>query len=376
MPFRNPFLDLSYFEYAVELVTKTTRSYISKYPSKLTHARELAASGLCASGAEIKTGMSFCDTIPYDVWDQYYDQYMTTINKHNFGLGDLFWWLPDLSVFTKGPRSLRELIEASYVVTGEATDNHIVVNIKNSKYPEFNLTGYLKSSSLPQEAIDVVPFFLDTDNPMNIYVALGHKKQSKRITSLFSDNQSSMDLLSTGIYGPVIFGEHLNQDEKQSVNEISKKFKSGNTPIKMEKKQLSPVTRTLLEEAGFDKINDDGSVFYVLYHSSEEGRQCRDDRYGMLYDGIHHVYGYSRASYAHTVCCVFFAEPPSSGNPLDQDECDKPVILPAKYVFNQFRDGGRLEPAFKSHMLQFRKCYDFVSVLAVRTRHTCSDNSM
>jgi hypothetical protein len=211
-------------------------------------------------------------------------------------------------------------------------------NIKSTVDPNFSQTVFVKSQSLPQEAIDVIPIF---DDGTTKYVALGYKKVSPSIF-ITLDSHTEINLLSTGKNGYVLFGEHLEQSEKSLIYELSSRFTG--TPIEMTKREISSSLRALFEEGGFDVADCMGKFYYI----HEDSRPGRDDRY-WVYEAGDTIFGYKRESTSHTILLYIEGTPPKKLNtPNDTQECSTGIILKDSEALEILIDGG----AFFSHVFQ------------------------
>ena len=345
---KNPFLRLSYFEFF------GFSGFISKYPSTLTEPVGITVTNT---------------TLPFDrfydaeftsikEWGKLFDSYMMTLYVNNFGINDIFWWLPNTQESVKNSETLLNYIRNTNVTFGEINNHHQCVVITNNLVPEFSLNAFFTDSPLPQEAIDVIPYFTLKGRD-EVYSALGYKKETPRINVNLC-NGETLAILSTGIYGNVIFGEHIEKNEKDAINSTSKAFFDNNkSPVSVQHSKMSPALRTLSEEAGFDTTSIP-EMFYIGMSRTGLDEKCRDPRYGELYSGATKVYGYPRVSTAHTLCCIFNSDPPKNPIPKDVKECSKPVILPSNVIEANFKDGGLFAPAFSSHAEQFRQSLEFV----------------
>ena len=345
----NPFLRLSYFEVILKY------GFISRFST--------TQSVYNTPMPTIDDEKMFRDTafISDDTWACQFDVYFKTLAKHNFGINDIFWWLPNTNEAVKNAETLWKYISNAVIELGEITPNiHQSVTIKNKLHPEFSVPGFYKNTPLPQEAIDVVPFFKTGEGMSGCFTALGYKKESNRVPVTLSSGVV-IDVLTVGIHGNVIFGEHLDEHEKKLINNIRDEFLRTQNPVSIprEKGKISAVMRTLTEEAGITAV--DCEMMYVDFSRTLLGEKCRDDRYGELVDDDGcTVYGYPRASSAHTVCCVFHCNPPTNPIPTDQDECSKPTILTVEAVKNHFCIDGKFRPAFPSHVKQMSACIKYV----------------
>jgi hypothetical protein len=347
----NPFLRLSYFEMFA------LGGFISRFPttaSEITNPLTRIISPLNNNGAFFSCG---CDT---KVWSDSFDSYMRTLADNNFGLCDLFWWLPPQLFATGQPIDsalLWKYVSSTEFALGEVTKHHQVITIKNSLHPEFSVVSFYKDTPLPGEAIDVVPCFVTPSGKM--YSALGYKKESPRIPIRLGSGEV-INVLHTGIFGNVIFGEHLLPSEKSSMDKLRVQFEAvGEQPIFVSHREMSAAMRTLAEEAGFKE--KDAKLFYVGFSQTDDD-PCRDSRYGRVYNGETRMYGHvvGRISSAHTLCCVFHCDPPSNPVPEDQEECGKPTILPISSIRRNFRVGGLFEPAFPAHVDQMAAVLNFI----------------
>ena len=342
----NVFVNLSYFEFFA------LQGYISKFPSKLT-----TLNAPFTEKTPINLFESTVSKVSDKVWNSQFDRYFKTLNDRNFGISDVFWWLP--AKFPMSPTELRKYIANATmepgVEAGDVTPTHQCLVIKNNLDPTFSTTAFYKDVyPLAGEAIDVIPLFVFNGQP-TIYTALGFKRESPRVPITLSTGDV-IHVLTVGIYGNVIFGEHLNPEEKACMNENSEKFLATRQRVLLGKHETSAVMRTLAEEAGITNMNC-REAFYVDFSRTCRHQKCRDSRYGLVFGKYNQLeYGYPRESIAHTVCCVFDCSPPENPIPADQDECSKPTVLPLETAIKHFKVGGKYNPAFPAHVTQLENC--------------------
>ena len=370
----NPFLRLSYFEFYA------LGGFISKYPTTLTSLKRPIgfAQPLCNQHF-----FRNADYISPARWSVLFDEYMKTLNEHNFGVYDLFWWLPNINEAVQSSKSLWNYISNASIEPGEVTEHHQVVTITNKLDPAFAVLAYFKNAPLPQEAIDVVPFFVSQKaiytalgyknaplpqeaidvvpffvSQKAIYTALGYKKESPRVP-VFTGDGACLRVLTTGIYGHVIFGEHLLPEEKIAMNKARDLFIEKHSAITMSTHSMVAAMRTLTEEAGFNATTE--CIYtYVRFDQTLMSDTCRDDRYGVLLDkNGDFAYGYPRISSAHTLYCIYMCDPPTEAQPTDYKECSKPTILPLDVVKKNFWVGGKYNPAFPAHVQQMEDCIKY-----------------
>lgn len=330
----NFFSNLSYYEFC------TKDGFISRFPSGSTVCTKPLKSPIRISTTEY-------------AWYDKFDEYFTTLATNNLGIFDIFWWLPDISTTVCNPQTLLRYISNTLVIPLEVCQKHQKVKIVNTLVPGFEIDAYFTTNSLPGEAIDVVPVFVDG---FEQYTAIGRKKESPRIGVTLSSGKV-IRVLTVGIYGNVIFGEHLNPDEKASLNNLRDEFFSRNQqkPVVIDgSHEPSSAIRTLAEEFGLKNLRcaRSGYVDYSITLPTEQ--PCRDPRYGIV-----GPYGYGRISIAHTLCCIFECSPPSDPIPLDMEECDKPRIVLLRDAVENFKAGMKYSPAFPSHEFQFAKAAKF-----------------
>lgn len=326
------FASLSYFEFSA------LGGYISRFPS---------ASTKCTTQIQSATNIP----VSIDQWDKCFDTYFTTLLANNFGTSDIFWWLPNYAVVNAS--ELLKYLANAVVEPGTCTPTHQNVIIKNNLDPEFKVPAYYKTTSLPGEAIDVVPMFVINGV---VYTALGCKRESPRIGVTLSSGKT-IDVLTVGIFGNVIFGEHLNPSEKACMNALKEDFflRTQQRPVALKAHETSAAMRTLLEEAGIRDIKC-RETYYVDFSQTLPTEPCRDSRYGILTDSDgNRVYGYGRESSAHTLCCIFECAPPENPIPTDLVECTRPTIVQLGIAVKNFVIGGKYPPAFPAHVAQFAK---------------------
>ena len=277
-------------------------------------------------------------------------QELIALQRNNLGFSDTFWF-----VFKQAGHTLYEINlwmnSLEYEPTDEITPAYGVCYLRSSLDPTFRVKVYVKSDPLPQEAIDVIPVF-QSQKDGETYLVLGKKKKSPTISVRYNDEETrqllSVDLLSVGLYGTVIFGEHLEESEKKRMDELQNSFR--NKPIQMNKKQVSPVLRTLLEESGFNLSSSECECYYVHY----DNRLKRDPRYTTykINEFDRKMFGYTRDSASHTVLVLMKGEVPDVlPDPDDYAECDRPIVIDTKKL-RSLLYAGYLNFAFRAHIAQ------------------------
>jgi len=274
---------------------------------------------------------------------------LTAMKDNKLGFFDYFWFIPSSKdVHTYTEKYIQIVMDSLYYEPVSSSQHYGTVNIRSYLNPEFIKTAYIKDNSLPQEAVDVIPIFTD-DSMGDRFVVLGYKKKSDDVTITFEDNQS-ISLLSVGIYGHVIFGEHLEPSEKAKMEKVHFDA-NGVYPFSMNSKEISPVLRTLLEEGGFELKNSECKCMYV----GKDDMKGRDIRYWTFGEGG--MFGYERTSFSYTVRVDISGKPPVSiPEPLDTKECSKGVIITYEEAMLEFKSGGKYPPAFPSHYRQLHMC--------------------
>jgi hypothetical protein len=393
------FGNLSYYEF------KTARGFVAKYPSEDT---------------TLVVPLSQCVDFEVDpqIFSDDFEEYFRLLHKNNFGLSDIFWWLPPFESEPLTKDRLLKLIENTMIAPfGEPTDcvSQSVV-IRNDLFPDFSVSAYFTSTPSPQVALDVVPFFVPSGTKhveeistivseeaskamyesypymghsqvvsetlndrvekilskkpssrpwsqvsTGVMTALGYKRESDRLEVLFPSGER-LKLLKIGIFGNVIFGEHLEPVERKNIKKAMIEFDKTHKPVFILKQnQISPVLRTLAEEAGIGVGGCKSTMVYVGYQSTHDAFGCRDIRYGSILGKT--TYGYARKSTAHTVVAIFQCDPPKNPVPTDFNECTKPTILPVSVVEQEFGVGKKFEPAFPAHVGQFGMAISFLNNL-------------
>lgn len=292
-----------------------------------------------------KSGERVFPNIPDDAF--WYKQ-LVALQKNNFGFHDTFWFLPRRNNYTLD--DIKEWMSSLvYEPTTNVTEAYGECRITSTIQldPPFSLTVYVKYDPLPQEAIDVIPLFKGTDN--EYYVVLGQKKKSDTVSVELRGR--TLSLLSVGLYGKVILGEHLEDGEKKRMEEIRTQFR--NKAIKMKSKDVSPVIRTLLEEGGFQMSSLEVDCYYVHF-DNRPGRDPRYTVYNRNGDDQNEMFGYFRESSSDTVVVLMSGDVPKElPNPTDTIECDKPIVLKAKDAIRLLTGvDERFTPAFWSHVIQ------------------------
>jgi len=279
--------------------------------------------------------------------DSFFYKQMVALQKNNFGFHDCFWFMPKKNTYTIS--EIKEwMASLVYNPTPNVTMSYGECFLTSTIDPSFKLTVYLKSDPLPQEAIDVIPIFKSADGEK--YVILGSKKKSDNVCVNFGADKN-VNILSVGLFGKVILGEHLEEKEKKRMEDIRKQF--SNKAVQMNSKDISPVLRTLLEEGGFKLDSTQIDCHYVHF----DNRPARDPRYTIYNrngDDKDEVFGYMRDSTSDTIVVLIKGEPPAElPDPLDSVECDKPMIVKATDALSLLTGHDpRFKAAFWSHVYQ------------------------
>ena len=333
--------NISYFEF----FDSARNIYVSLFPSNLTVFDEKS---LPANESKVFTEEDVDEKKVYDI--------LSELKKVNFGFRDFFWFVPKEIEKELTFEVLKEWLLSLYYTfpdDSEITKHYAPSIIRSFKDNQFNLKVYIKSTSLPQEAIDVIPIFVDDENQKKC-VVIGTKKKSDSLIINFSDNKE-VELLTVGMFGKVIFGEHLEKDEKAGMAEIRSQFKNSPIPVKKQK-QVSAALRALLEEGGFVFDQENIECYYVLKHNA----YGRDPRYWPFGETMvspegeetYWKYGYPRSSTSDTVVVMVKGIVPDVlPDPIDQIECDKPVILNCEDAM-EFLYSEKYKLAFPSHYHQ------------------------
>lgn len=264
---------------------------------------------------------------------------MKSLKENKLGFYDTFWFVPPGKTHMTLVELQEWMLSLKYHPCHQTPHYH-QYRITSDLDPDFSQIVYVKNESLPQEAIDVVPVFISEHSKQ--HVVLGWKKQSPviKISSPLSDEP--IDILTVGLYGSVLFGEHLEKDEKAKMDELASSFK--NKPIYMKDKEVSAALRTILEEGGFELKSDNCECYYI--HT--DTMPSRDPRY-WTYDFEDHNFGYTRESRAHTVLVMIEGKiPETMPDPKDHLECSKGMIVERKRAIETLLQSG----AFFSHVYQ------------------------
>lgn len=276
---------------------------------------------------------------------------LIALQRNNLGFFDTFWFMKRKDSYSLG--ELTEWMDSLYYVPSDnITEHYGVCYIQSHLDPLFEIKVYVKSTSLPQEAIDVIPIFKSEENE-EIFVMLGQKKKSPLITVFLGDG-AEVDILSVGMYGTIIFGEHLEESEKKRMTDLRSIFlqKNNTEPVKINDQQISPVLRTLLEESGFKLSSLNSEVFYVHY----DNRIGRDIRYYTykINDYDQKYFGYCRQSASDTVLVVIKGRVPDVlPDPLDAVECGRPFAINKSRLLGLL-NSGYLNLAFHAHSAQLQ----------------------
>jgi hypothetical protein len=295
-----------------------------------------------------KSGEMVFDLSPKIELNMYLAENILALADNNFGFSDFFWFMKKQDSY-----SLEEIVHwmrsLYYSNTDEElTDHYGVATLKSTADPSFALKVYVKSQPLPQEAIDVIPIFID-EKTKEQFVVLATKRKSNPV-HITLPGPESVDVLSVGKFGKTLLGEHLEESEKKRMTEIRNEFASnGGKPIQMKKKDISSVLRTLYEEGGFVLSADSCDIRYV-HTDDAQGRDDRYRSYSRKSGGI--VFGYTRDSVSDTVVVLMKgAVPEKLPEPHDLIECETPVIMKVDDVF-QLLSKKEISFAFPAHMAQ------------------------
>lgn len=334
------FSTFSYFE------NRTDRGFLSLFPS---------GPGKCYYTGEIPTnGESVFQIQTNDIYLQL-KLFLNELKKNNFGFSDFFFLMPQSELYIAS--EIIEWYKSLYYTDGITQNGICKIQIKSLLDSSFQISCYLKDTSLPQEALDTFVFFCDSEK--NIYTALGTKRKAPIVTINFVDDQ--ICILKIGMFGTVILGEHLEPAEKKEMNDAFASFqehqqKTKKNVMKVQTRQMKPSMRTLVEEFGFRSDQFDFDTYII----GKDNRDGRDPRYWTF--GKQNQYGYKRQSESLMVSLISHCEIPTEiPDPIDIDECSKGVIVSIDYALKEFNETGKLQCAFPSHPIQFKMCVNELS---------------
>jgi hypothetical protein len=335
----NFFSTFSYFENKVE------DGYLSLFPStKCKFTKEIPANG--KKVFQINNDNQFYQKFNY---------FLQELKKNNFGFNDFFFLLKYSETYSA--QEIIEFYKSLYYSNGIIENEICKIEIKSNILDSYCNICYLKDTSLPQEALDTFVFFCNDSK--QIYTALGNKRKSDLISINFVSDK--INLLKTSLYGTVIIGEHLEQNEKKEINEsfnlfeLHKKIK-GQNYMKLNSRDAKPSMRALAEEFGLES----NQFNFDTYIIGKDTRDNRDPRYWTF--GNKNEYGYQRKSESLMIILISKCNIPSEiPDPQDIEECSKGVIVSVDYALKEFSETGKLKCAFPSHPVQFKMCTTIIN---------------
>jgi len=345
----NSFSGCSYYE------LYTRFGYASLFPTndiKCNYIGELPVNGSKLFDFEGKSR---------DVLENELHQFLMALSTYNFGIKDNLFFLNKIQQ-DMNSSDILDFIESLYFKSSSLENSQCVSFIGSTIDDTFNLKLYVKGASLPQEAIDTFVFFQDeSDN--KIYTMLGTKRKSPTVSVHFTDGRV-VNVIEIGLFGTVIVGEHLEQSEKKEMNSTYFKFLKNRDEtdkqfLKLDTKNVSTITRGLLEELGFEPSSQ-----FTPFMLGKDQIPKRDLRYWeIIYDDV--TFGYQRRSSSLMVAFVGKCKRPELGEPLDQYECSKGTIVDIDYAYREFRVGSayKLDCAFASHPRMFRETVELLPEL-------------
>jgi hypothetical protein len=322
----NSFHDLSYFEVRRTLTDANNTShvvYISAFPST-------AISNYSGPVPEVGTKV-FTDLTQNNL-----QNFITVLISNKFGLSDTLWFLKDYAPIMNAQDILDWLHSLTYGPS-VVKDKYLECSFTSTLDSTFSKKVYIKSVTLPQEALDTVIVFTGGSK---ITTLLGKKVKSPELTIKFEHQELSV--LKVGMYGFVVVGEHLEQSEKSCILGAVSELEQSQKPfIQLDQKQASAAIRSMMEETGISASTHNFTP-YLIGTDTDDGR---DPRY-WVYDG----YGYQRPSKTVVVVMVSDASPPENlPEPLDFHECTKGQLVTFDTALTQFCRDGSLTPAFPAH---------------------------
>ena len=320
------FNTISYFEFIVN-----EKVFIDRFPSDKTQYVKTKLEGKLFPSIT-KSGTFMTDLFSF----------LSSLNEFHFGFHDFFWFIPKKMEYDAD--ELYRYCSSLYFYNDSVTNE---VQIRMTSDKNFIQVIHAKETSLPQQSIDCIPIFVTSKNQK--FVTLGYKKKSVSVKINFPYH--TINVLSVGLYGSILFGEHLEPAEISRMDALNDEFKK-TSPIYIElnSHQASPAIRAVYEEGGF-KL-EKSRAFYIGSDSTPR----RDPRYSVFGE-----YGYDRYSISHMVCVLIAGEPPAVlPHPIDVQECSTAIIVPEEVAVKEFVIGGIYSPAFTSHIRQLRKCLDMI----------------
>lgn len=284
--------------------------------------------------------------------------YLKFLASMNFGFKDnIGWLLPnfDNSRTNYSASELCDHMNLLEIISTDVDQYATLATVASTVLPTpFVLRLHEQTS--PQKAIDTIPCYV---NGEYVVTTVGYKKRSPEVSVTFSDGEV-VSLLNIGIFGHINgAGEHVNaRQEGVKVNEcISEHRPTINDKDKVALyKDVAIANRGLIEEVGLDVENDAHAKFFIFGISDKPGRDVRyaNQQYvsesGQMYE-----FGYLRSSESILVASIIKAIPPESlPDPSDihEMEADKTRLIKLDDLVDEFRVGGKFEPAFPEHVNQ------------------------
>lgn len=325
----NHFKNLSYFEFKAQIALDTI--YVSAFPTNRCE--------------------EYCGQLPREsdvvfkhCTIEHLKAFMEVLVQNNFGMSDFLWFLKDIQPEMSAQSIIDWMhsLQYSQIVKKDRVYEAMIVSTLDAS---FSKKVYIKGSSLPQEALDTVVLFTGGKQLMTL---IGAKAKSPLIKIQFPGE--TIQVLKVGLFGNVIVGEHLEASEKSMMQSMYETFeKSGKTSMKLNKKQGSPATRAIMEETGFVISTEFSAQPYLIGKDNDKGRDPRYWTFG--------EYGYERISETTLIAMVFDTDAPKViPEPLDFEECSKSQIVSFEYALREFRENGKLAPAFKAHPKLLQMC--------------------
>ena len=326
----NHFKNLSYFEFKAPVASDCM--YISAYPTSR-----------CSP---------YLGELPSDshrVFNDYtiddLKSFLVALQQNNFGLTDFLWFLKDVQS-EMNAESIIEWMHSLHFAKIEKNGTVYESALTSTIDSSYSKKIYIKGSPLPQEALDTVVLFTGGSKLMTL---IGAKAKSPLINIRFPDD-SSVSVLKVGLYGNVIVGEHLEASEKAKINTLYENFvKSGKSSMKLNIQEASAAVRAVMEETGYILPKEISAHPYIIGRDNEKGRDPRYWTFG--------EYGYERHSETTLIAMVIDTPAPEViPMPLDFEECTKSQIVTFEYALNEFKENGKMAPAFKAHPKLLTMC--------------------
>lgn len=338
-PSLNSFSPFSYYE------ANTESHYVSAFPSVNT-----------TPYLGKTTGFKLFDRSAFTEDDL--KTYLKFLKSMNFGFKDNIGWLMSNFDNSRTNYSASELCEHMNFLEIISTnvDQYATMATVASTVLPTPFVLRLHEQSSPQKAIDTVPCYV---NGEYVVTTIGYKKKSPEVSVTFSDGEV-VSLLNIGIFGYVNgAGEHVNaRTEGPKINECIAEYRDTiNKPDKIALyKDVEIANRGLIEEVGLNVENNAHAKFFIFGISNKPRRDGRYAKHRYVSEsGQIYEFSYDRSSESVLVGSIIKAIPPKylpDPSDLDEMEAGKSRLIKLDDLIEEFKIGGKFEPAFPEHVNQ------------------------